>query len=274
MKFISMTKQECLSNDRFEIKKGNSDTLLQRIISFAVPLNSIATCIMGIKPYQKGKGYPTQTEKIVKNRIFDSKKKVDSNYKPYLIGKDIDRYSINYSNRKYIKYGKWLAEPRFTAPFEKEKIVVRQTSDIIRAVIDSKKHYNLNNIYNIEIINHNYDYKYLLGILNSSLMVYVYQQIVPEKGRVFAEVKKVNLDKLPIFPMDLSKKADKTKHDNLVSLVDKMLELKQKEAAEPNQQLKTMIARQIEGVDKAIDTAVYGLYNLSEDEIKVVEGEG
>ena len=36
--------------------------------------------------------------------------------------------------------------------------------------------------------------------------------------------------------------------------------------------VKTMIIRQIEGIDKAIDTAVYGLYNLSEDEIKVVEG--
>lgn len=33
-----------------------------------------------------------------------------------------------------------------------------------------------------------------------------------------------------------------------------------------------MIIRQIEGVDKAIDTEVYGLYNLSEDEIRVVEG--
>jgi len=51
-----------------------------------------------------------------------------------------------------------------------------------------------------------------------------------------------------------------------------MLELTQKEIAEPNQQLKNMISRQIEGVDKAIDKAVYGLYNLSEDEIKVVEG--
>jgi hypothetical protein len=51
-----------------------------------------------------------------------------------------------------------------------------------------------------------------------------------------------------------------------------MLELKQKEAAEPNQQLKTMISRQIEGVGKAIDSAVYGLYNLTEDEIKMVEG--
>jgi len=51
-----------------------------------------------------------------------------------------------------------------------------------------------------------------------------------------------------------------------------MLELKLKETTEPNQQLKTMIVRQIEGFEKAIDTAVYGLYNLTEDDIKVVEG--
>jgi hypothetical protein len=50
--------------------------------------------------------------------------------------------------------------------------------------------------------------------------------------------------------------------------------MNQNERLEPNQQLKTMISRQIDGVDKAIDTAVYELYNLSEDEIKAVEGGG
>jgi hypothetical protein len=103
-------------------------------------------------------------------------------------------------------------------------------------------------------------------------MVYIYQKIVPEKGRVFAEIKKVNLDKLPILPIDFSIKSNKAKHDNLVSLVDKMMELKQREAVEENQLLKTMISRQIQGVDKAIDTAVYELYGLTEEEIKMVEG--
>jgi hypothetical protein len=78
--------------------------------------------------------------------------------------------------------------------------------------------------------------------------------------------------KIPFPVINLSKKADKAKHDNLVSLVDKMLELKQKESAEQNQQLKTMITRQIEGVDKAIDATVYQLYNLTDNEIKIVEG--
>jgi len=41
--------------------------------------------------------------------------------------------------------------------------------------------------------------------------------------------------------------------------MDKMMEL-------------TMSFRQIEGVDKAIDTAMYELYDLTEEEIRLVEG--
>jgi hypothetical protein len=33
-----------------------------------------------------------------------------------------------------------------------------------------------------------------------------------------------------------------------------------------------MIGRQIQALDRQIDALVYGLYGLSEDEIKVVEG--
>jgi hypothetical protein len=35
-----------------------------------------------------------------------------------------------------------------------------------------------------------------------------------------------------------------------------------------------MISRQIEGVDKAIDTAVYGLYGIAGEEVEVVERNG
>jgi type II restriction/modification system DNA methylase subunit YeeA len=88
----------------------------------------------------------------------------------------------------------------------------------------------------------------------------------------YIELRVFEVETLPIPTIDLLKNNDKTKHDAIVSLVDKMLDLKKKEASEPNQQLKTMISRQIDSVDKAIDTAVYQLYNLTDDEIKVVEG--
>jgi hypothetical protein len=115
--------------------------------------------------------------------------------------------------------------------------------------------------------------KFILGVVNSRLVSwYAYRFIFANAIRTM-HFDSTTTAKIPFPIINLSQKTEKTKHDNLVSLVDKILELKQKEAAEKNQQLKTMISRQIDGVDKAIDTAVYGLYNLTEDEIKVVEGD-
>jgi len=120
--------------------------------------------------------------------------------------------------------------------------------------------------------NVNLSLKYILALLNSKLLTFRYRSIGKQTGGGSFEYFPNGVGKLPIPVLDLSKKADKTKHDKIVSLVDKMQELKKQEAAEQNQQLKTMISRQIEGIDKAIDLAVYGLYNLTEDEIRVVEG--
>jgi hypothetical protein len=52
-----------------------------------------------------------------------------------------------------------------------------------------------------------------------------------------------------------------------------MLELKKQETAENNQDKKFWIAKQISGIDGAIDSAVYELYGLSEGEVRVIEGE-
>jgi hypothetical protein len=90
----------------------------------------------------------------------------------------------------------------------------------------------------------------------------------------YIELRVFEVETLPIPTINLSKNSDKAKHDALVSLVDKMLDLKKKEVAEPNQQLKTMISRQIDIVYKAIDTAVYKLYNLTDDEVKIIEDKG
>jgi type I restriction-modification system DNA methylase subunit len=113
--------------------------------------------------------------------------------------------------------------------------------------------------------------KFILGVLNSSLLSwYAYRFIFANAIRTM-HFDGTTTAKMPFPSLNLSKKADKTKHDKLVSFVDKMLELKQKEAAEKNPQLKTMFSRQIDGVDRAIDAAVYEMYGLTDDEIEAVE---
>ncbi len=70
---------------------------------------------------------------------------------------------------------------------------------------------------------------------------------------------------------NLSNPAERTMHDKMVSLVDRMLALhKQPAAATPQEQ--EMVKREIVSTDRAIDKLVYELYGLSEDEIGIVEG--
>ncbi len=64
---------------------------------------------------------------------------------------------------------------------------------------------------------------------------------------------------------------DKGRHDKIVSLVERMLELHKRNPRTSQEQ--EMVKREIEATDKAIDRLVYKLYGLTEEEIRIVEGE-
>jgi hypothetical protein len=102
-------------------------------------------------------------------------------------------------------------------------------------------------------------------------MTYWYQCLIPEKGRVFAEVKVVNVKKLPIRPIDFNKPDEVKKHDKMVSLVEAMLELHKKIASIKNPEEKTRVQRQIDATDGQIDKLVYELYGLTDEEIAIIE---
>jgi len=58
-------------------------------------------------------------------------------------------------------------------------------------------------------------------------------------------------------------------HDELVSRVERMLELHKRSPRTPQE--KESLQREIESTDGRIDRLVYELYGLTEDEIKIVE---
>jgi hypothetical protein len=59
----------------------------------------------------------------------------------------------------------------------------------------------------------------------------------------------------------------------MVSLVERILELHKKLVAAKVPDEKTRLQREIDATDSQIDKLVYDLYGLTEDEIKIVEGE-
>ena len=66
---------------------------------------------------------------------------------------------------------------------------------------------------------------------------------------------------------------DKERHDKLVELVDKMLALMPKLRGATSESKKTALQNAVTTTDTEIDHLVYELYGLTEEEIKIVEGE-
>ena len=77
---------------------------------------------------------------------------------------------------------------------------------------------------------------------------------------------------LPIRTIKHSEAGDKTLHDNMVSLVDRIQELNKRLSATKNPNDKIQLEREIESTDRQIDQLVYKLYGLIEEEIKIVDG--
>jgi hypothetical protein len=59
----------------------------------------------------------------------------------------------------------------------------------------------------------------------------------------------------------------------MIQLVEQMLSLNKQLAAAKTDHEKTLIQRQIDATDKQIDKLVYELYDLTPEEIAIVEGQ-
>lgn len=80
------------------------------------------------------------------------------------------------------------------------------------------------------------------------------------------------IQQIPIRTFNFSNEAQESKHDQMIELVNQMLSLKKQLQVCKTAQDKTMLQRQIDATDRQIDRLVYELYDLTEEEIKIVEG--
>jgi hypothetical protein len=114
--------------------------------------------------------------------------------------------------------------------------------------------------------------RYVLGLLNSTLLFWQLRSISNVFRGGWITCTKQYVGTLPIRTIDFTDPADVARHDRMVSLVERMLDLHQRVAAEQVPHAKTMLQRQIEATDRQIDALVYELYGLTEAEVAVVEG--
>ena len=150
--------------------------------------------------------------------------------------------------------------------FEKPKIIYPEICQKPEFTLDESKFYANNKCFIIPR-----DDKFLLGILNSMLMSFLFETNLPKLQAGFFMPAHVVLKNFPIYTPDFDKPDDKARHDRMVALVTEMLELHKHLSLAKTDQEKRLINQEIESTDRQIDSLVYGLYGLTADEIAVVE---
>ena len=233
--------------------------------------------------------------------------------KPFLLGRDIKRYRRPHSERhliftrrgisidqypaikKYLGQYKERLTPRpanwkgdkwpgrkpgsyqwyeiqdaidYYNEFEKPKIIYPNICKRPEFTFDENGLYTNQKCFIVSV-----DDRYLLGILNSSVTFFLFTSILPKLRGDFYEPSYVYFKRFPICTINFSKSSEKKLHDQMVNLVDQMLNLNKKSNNAKLTQEKNLLQRQIEATDKQIDQLVYKLYDLTDEEIKIVESE-
>ena len=254
---------------------GKAGVLINKLLNSHPRLDQVARASLGCQAYNSSK----HTQEQIKNRVFHASKKLSEEYLPELAGKDVSRYIIIRERGEWIKYGSWLHDYRTMDWLTGPRILIREISGQdkhkIQACYAEETYCNYKTILNVNpSSNTQFSMMYLLGILNSRLISFLYPYVSNKMvAKSFPRLSVGDLKKLPIREIDIGDTTDKKMHDRMVELVEQMLTSNKQLAEARIGQEQTLIQRQIDATDKQIDKLVYELYELTEDEIKIVEGQ-
>jgi len=175
---------------------------------------------------------------------------------------------------KFKGSGWYQLYPKNLDLWEQQKIMVPYMVTRLSAYHDEDNLYFVNVTtggFGITINEGNYSYKYLTAILNSKLINFFFKCISSNFHGGYYAANKQFLTQLPIQPITLESTNDVNFHNNFESLVDHMQKLHKRSPQTPYEQ--ELLQREIDATDAQIDRLVYDLYGLTEEEIKIVEGE-
>lgn len=219
----------------------------------------------GIQYHRSGIGLKNKGGNDLYERLFDSNPKRFKKNQPVWYGKLINKYwkaetTDEFFNLDYRNILKDNESVSFThdafnvAP----KIIWRQTASTLQATIENDRSWFRNTI-QCAYIKPEYAKRlniyYVLGIINSKYVGFLYNKLVQESGRVFPQVKITHVKKLAM-PIP-----NENIQNDIADIVVKILASKRK-----------MQTANTAALEKKIDLIVYKIYGLTEDEINVVEG--
>ena len=185
-----------------------------------------------------------------KKFLFEEKKNL--NFKKYLQGKHMAKYLIS-PERLYINFIKEELHSNTDEKVynQKEKILVRKTGNKLMAVIDNEQYFTDQSLYNLYLKKgKNIDLNFITALLNSKLLDFYFNKKMITNADVFPYIKGIHLKKLPI--------KNNNYQEVLSNLVIKVIESKKENTNTTD-------------LEQQIDNLVYKLYELTYEEVLVVE---
>lgn len=221
---------------------------------------------VGVQAYDT---YSGQSSELVKQRPFHSDFQKDETYVKELNGKDVSRYAYNWPKNTWISYGNWLAHPRQSKFFTGERILVREITGIGKYLINAcyveESLVNYKSVLNVILLEKarkaGYRTEFVLGILNSSLMSWIFKMSANKiVTQTFPRVSILDIKQFPFKEIDFKVSREKTLHDKIVNSVNRLHSLKDFSSLPDTNEM-----------NGEIDRLVYELFGLTEEEIRIVE---
>ncbi len=192
-------------------------------------------------------------------QTFDRDKYVATNqpnkhFAPVIDGGNISRYYIS-NPIEYLDYrpeniksgGDW-------AVYRRQRIVVRQIGRYPEGALCPERLLTLNTIYNIYLKTELFYIKYVLALINSRLVAFYWLKSFYDNKQTFPKIKKQPLESIPVKDKELSEQKP------LVALVGQIEDEKKHNPKADTSAL-----------EREIDQLVYQIYDLSAEEIAIVE---
>lgn len=230
--------------------------ILTRAYENTERLGTLADFTLGLTPYDKYKGH---TEAQIKNRVFHADTQLSEEYKPLIAGENIQRYFVDPSPKEYIKYGTWLGAPREERFFKQQRVIVRQIVSgnplrIYAGYTDCELYFSQIGFSIIPKVDSEITPKYLVALLNSTFVNFIHKFLFLDIEKELFQ--KILIENCKLFPI---KVVDNAVQQPFIKLVDQILEAKK-------QGLDTL------ALERQVDEFVYGLYGITEEERRVIEG--
>lgn len=247
------------------VQKDEYKEIIRKVQRQSVKMGDITEINLGLYPRNRKK-HP----EVVKTILEPAS--VKRPYKPVLSGSEISRYFVKFENR-YVKFdvtkklgGCWDTKMHF----HKNKIIMRQLGRYPSAALDTFGYACLNAVFMIVSTESNFDIRYILGILNSKLTKFYWCITHSDYKEVFPKIKKEHLTEIPIFNFKTRSNGRKERN-KVITLVSKLQQLYSKKYNDENNDINTELEKSIEIMENELDSVIYSLYELNENEITTIE---